>query len=1155
MMVRKGVWVTLVASFCAISSVRAQEVRGTILGRVTDPTGAVVAGLKLEALNVDTGVRYSATTGQTGDYLLPFLIPGSYTLTAEMAGFKKVSRPGIAVRVNDRITIDMSMEVGQTSESVNVVAETPILDTSTASMGQVIDSKTVLDLPLKDGMVVIMATLSPGVTFLAQRTGYTRPFDTGTPSSLSVDGTRTGSNEFSMDGAPNTQRQYVAYSPPPGVVEEFKIQTSSFDASYGFVSGGAMSMSLKSGTNALHGQTYYFLQNPALNANRFFSNRIGTEKANFRLRRWGGSASGPVYLPKLYDGRNRTFWMYGYEGIDSFDPTPYIIESVPTPAQRTGDFSGLLGIGSKYQIYDPFSTTPAPNGRFQRQPLAGNIIPANLINPVARKVAQLWDLPNQAGTIDGVNNYTKAKNAHDVYYNHIVRIDHNISNSQRFYARVNVTQMDRDENFRHNMAVGNKYLRWNRGAAFDHVYNVSARFFVNTRYSYTRFIESVPSLQYGWDLAGLGFSSSFIDQLKQVNPSKLRLPRFQVSGHSELSMQGDAPRYNDTHDFAVNATTTARSHTLRYGLNYRVYRENSYNFDFASGSLAFSTNWTRGPLDTSPSAPMGQGMASFLYGLPTGGYFPIRDSYAEQTRVWATFLQDDWKLSRKLTISLGLRYELPSPLTERFNRSVRGFDASAASPVEAAAKANYAKAPIPEVSVDQFKARGGLTFAGANGQPRTLWKSPKKNLMPRIAFAYSATPNTILRAGYGIYYEPIGVTFVQVNQTGFSRSTDLVPSIDNGQNFIANLTDPFPDGFQVPLGAAGGLATNLGQGVSFFNENMRNPYMQRWQFALQRALPANSVLEVSYVGNRGTGMRISRDLNPVPREYMSTSPVRDQATIDYLNRAVANPFYPLLPKTGLSGSTVSRSQLLRPYPQFTGVSSDLNQGYSWYHSMQVRFEKRFAKGLSSTLSHTWAKMMEARSYLNSTDPMPEEVISDQDRQHRTAITMIYELPFGRGKRWGGSADRVVSGLAGGWQVQGIYSYQTGEPLGFGNAIFTGDLKDIPLARGERSIDRWFNVDAGFERNSSKQLGSNIRTMPSRFSGIRGAPQNNWDLSFIKNTTLKESIRLQFRAEAINAFNHAQFMAPNTSPSSTAFGTVTDEYSWPRVIQFGLKVLF
>lgn len=1106
-------------------------------------------------LNPATGVRSATTSNTSGDYMFPFLIPGTYELTVESPGFKAYKRPGISIRVNDRVTVDVVLELGSTSESIQVTAESPILDTSTASMGQVIDSRTVLDLPLKDGMVVVLATLSPGVSFLPQRTGYTRPFDVGTPSQISIDGTRTGSNEFMLDGAPNMHRGNVSYSPPPGVVEEFKVQTATFDASYGYMAGGALNMSLKSGTNNVNGQLYYFLQNPALNANRFFSNRVGTERANFRLHRWGGSASGPVVLPKLYDGRNRTFWMYGYEGIWSLDPTPYVIEAVPSPAMRQGNFSELLALGSNYQIYDPFTITPAAGGRFSRQPLVGNVIPASRVNPVARNIAALWDPSNQAGTPDGTNNYTKAKNALDIYYNHIVRIDHNISDKQRFFVRTMVTEMDRDENLRHNLAFGNKYLRWNRGAGFDHVYVFSPRMFMNTRYSYARFIENVPPLQNGWDLAGLGFSPQYINRINQVDPRAIRLPRIQVAGYSFLSTATNAPFHNDTHDAASNLTTIVGPHTVRYGAAFRVYRENRYDFGHSSGSFDFGTNWTRGPLDTSPSAPMGQSMASFLYGLPTGGFFPIQDSYAEQGNTWAFYLQDDWKVNRKFTLSIGLRYELASPLTERFNRSVRGFEASAVTPVSAQAEANYARQPIPEVPATQFKVLGGLNFAGASGLPRTLWKTDATNLMPRLGFAYMITPKTVFRGGYGIYYEPIAVRNVHVNQTGFSQQTAFVASVDNGQTYTANLTNPFPDGFLLPLKAAGGTAVNLGQGVSFFNENIRNPYMQRWQFALQQELLKNTLLEVSYVGNRGTRQRISQPLNPVPAQYLSTSPVRDQATINFLNAQVPNPFYPLLPRTGLAANTVSRSQLLRPYPQFTGVSMDVNQGYSWYHSMQVRFERRFAQGFSSTLSYTWSKLMEARERLNEIDPLPYEVISDQDRTHRLASTFIYELPFGPGKTFGGSAGRGMARLIGGWQLQGIYTLQSGEPLGFGNAIFNGNLKDIPLPRGERTVDRWFNVDAGFERNPSRVLAANIRTFPIRFSGIRVATLNNWDLSLIKNTTLTEKVRMQFRMEAINALNHAQFLGPNTVPANTAFGRVTDERAWPRVVQFGLKMLF
>jgi hypothetical protein len=331
--------------------------------------------------------------------------------------------------------------------------------------------------------------------------------------------------------------------------------------------------------------------------------------------------------------------------------------------------------------------------------------------------------------------------------------------------------------------------------------------------------------------------------------------------------------------------------------------------------------------------------------------------------------------------------------------------------------------------------------------------------------------------------------------------------------------------------------------------------MQRWQFALQRQLPANNLIEVSYVGNRGTRMQVGRDLSPVPRQYLSTLPVRDQPVIDFLSAQVDNPFYPLLPGTGLSGTRVSRSQLLRPYPHFTGVSTNDNVGFTWYHSLQVRYEKRFSSGLSGTMSYTWSKTMEALGFLNSTDPLPEEVVSSQDRTHRLALTWLYELPFGRGKQWGASTNAVTSKLIGGWQVQGIYTAQSGAALGFGNAIFNGNLKDIPLPRDQRTVGQWFNINAGFERVNSRQLNQNIRTFPSRFSGVRADGPNNWDLSVLKNTSLKEGVHMQFRAEAINALNHPQFTAPNTSVTSTAFGTVTGEFAWPRVIQFGLKVLF
>jgi hypothetical protein len=427
-------------------------------------------------------------------------------------------------------------------------------------------------------------------------------------------------------------------------------------------------------------------------------------------------------------------------------------------------------------------------------------------------------------------------------------------------------------------------------------------------------------------------------------------------------------------------------------------------------------------------------------------------------------------------------------------------------------------------------------------------------MMPRIGFAWSITPKTVLRGGYGMFFDALGVVNVNVNQTGFSQSTDLNASLDNGQTYIANIANPFPGGFVAPLGAAGGLSTNVGNSISFFDPNTTSSYMQRWQFGVQQQLASNTMVEVSYVGNRGTRMSVGRDQNAVPAQYLSTSPFRDQAVIDFLGSQVANPFYPLLPRTNLAGTNVARSQLLRPYPHYSGVSANENTGYTWYHSLQIRGEKRFSRGLNATVSYTWSKTMEALGYLNAVDTRLEEVISSQDRTHRLAVTAMWELPFGRGKLIHPS-NRIVSGIIGGWQVQGIYTAQSGAALGFGNSIFLGDLKNIPLPKDQRTPARWFNIDAGFNRNNAQQLASNIRTLNTRFSGVRADGPNNWDLSFIKNTRIKEGITTQFRAEAINALNHPQFTAPNTNPVSTAFGTVTGEFAWPRVIQFGMKVLF
>ena len=1151
----------IIGLFCSMFPLAAQEARGTLMGRVADPTQAVVVGAKVDAVNTDTGVHYTSTTNGSGDYILPFLTPGPYNFTVESKGFKTYKRAGIVLRQSDRTTIDVSMEIGEASQSVQVSTEAPILDTSTASMGQVVGSQAIADLPTKDGMVLVLATLSPGVIFTPQSASYIRPFDTSSPSTISINGTRNGSNEFMLDGSSNMQGTQIAYSPPQAVVGEFKVQTSTFDAAFGFMPGAAVNMTLKSGTNTLHGTASYILQNPALNSNNFF--RLAAGKPQNRVHRTSDSLTGPLYIPKVYDGRNKSFFTLGFEWIYSFDPSPWVVEAVPTMAERKGDFSNLLAIGPQYQIYDPYSTAPAAGGQFSRKPLPGNMIPTSQINPVAAKIAPLWDLPNQAGTIDGTNNYTMAKNSQDTYGNELVRIDHNVSDKERFYVRGDLTTLQRPENVRQNNTVGENFYRFNRGFSADNIYMASPQFFIDSRFTLTRFYFGYSPYQDGWDLASLGFAAPFINQIKQLDTRALKFPRIAPTGYSILgggdsdnTNNGDTQTTYNTYEAAVNVTNVIGQHTVRSGVAWRVYQRNAFDLGSSSGAFNFDSTYTNGPLNNAAASPIGQGLASFLYGIPSSGSMPINANYAEQTRYWAFYSQDDWKVSSKLTLTLGLRYELPSPLTERFNRSVEGFNAAAVLPIASQVLQNYAQNPIGQVPASQFKVSGGLTFAGVGGQPRGLWNSSTKEFMPRIGFAYSIRPTTVLRGGYGIYYEPLGVTNVNVNQSGFSSSTAFVGSLDNGQTYIANLANPFPGGFVQPLGAASGASTFLGQSISFFNPGMTNPYMQRWQFAVQQQFPGRTLLELSYVGNRGTRLRATQDLNPVPRQYYSTLPTRDQAAINFLNAQVPNPFYPLLPSTGLASKTVATSQLLRPYPQFTGISASMNSGFSWYHGLQARAEKRLSAGLSAQYSFSWSKFMEATSYLNPTDIQPAKVISDLDRSFRSTVSWIYELPFGKGKHLGSSANPVMSRIISGWQLQGVYTNQSGAPLGFGNALLLPGktMADVLLPAGQRSVGQWFNVSA-FNRTSSQQLASNIVALSSRFGGVRAPGVNNWDMSAIKNTQIKERLGLQFTAQFINALNHPQFTPPNTSPTSTAFGQLTGSYTWQRIIEFGMKIAF
>lgn len=921
-------------------------------------------------------------------------------------------------------------------------------------------------------------------------------------------------------------------------MQEFKVQSATFDAQFGNTEGGVTNISIKSGANDFHGSAYYYKMSPSLFANQWFANAQSQPRTNFDYDRWGGSAGGPIFIPKFYDGRNRTFFMWGYEQFSESRPRNNGVKTTLTEANMQGDFSALLGLSSSYQIYNPFTRRQTTPGVYQADPFAGNRIPNALISPVAKGLLQYWPKPLGPGLSDGRQNLDEPNLLEVIdYSNHTVRLDHNVSDSDRPAARL--SWYDRDSNYNdyfHTIATGQWFQFISRSASADYVKILSPTLVWNVRYGYNRFVRvtAMNPAASGFDLTSVGFPSAYSNQI----PGDLRtFPGIDISGYQGTNA-GAEYRPNDTHAFAGTLNQTLGSHAIKYGFEFRAYRETAtFSGNDGVGRFAFDTAYTRGPLSTASSAPnnLGQSAAAFLLGLPSTSSVARLASYAEQSTSYSGFVHDDWRVNDRLTLNIGIRYEVEGALRERWNRSLRGFD------------------PTATTTLGGKTYNGLVTVPGVGGEPSGLYNTPKANLLPRFGFAYKLNNKTVLRGGYGIYYGFLGQRRGDVVLTGFSRTTTL-NATSNNIDFVNTLSNVFTTPILEPRPAAEIPASLMGTGLTFFNENPKTSQQQRWQMNLQREIGGGWVAEAGYVGNRGTRIEITRNMNALPLQYLSTSPVRDNATNTFLGAQVDNPLAGLLPGTSLNNAKTPRSNTLRPFPLYGDLNTTTNQGYTWYHSLQASAQKRFSHGYTLMLSYTWSKFMQATEYLNAADPMPTEVISDADTPHRLSISGIYELPFGKGQRFLTSGNPVLSRLAGGWQLQGIYTYQSGRPISItsGGTIFTGNFADFDLEKP--TVEKWFNT-SGFNTVSNQQLVSNVRTFPLRFSNLRFDPLSAVDFSVIKGTAITERVNLQFRAEALNAFNSPNFGAVDVNPTSANFGRVTAVNNYARRIQLGLRLVF
>lgn len=1133
----------------------AQEYRATLTGRVIDAQEAVIPNVRITAINQNTGAKSETTSTAAGEYTIPFLAPGEYTVSAEMPGFKKYIRENFQLSTGERIGLDIRLEVGQSVESVTVNAEAPMLNTESATVGQVIGSHQVENMPLNGRTPLVLAQLSMGVTPNSDPK-FSRPFDNAGPSDMSMGGAPSRTNELLTDGAPNTTgNSRVAYNPPVDAVDEVRVHTFEADAAYGHTGGGTVNVVLKGGSNAFHGVLYEFNQVSALAATPFFTNLAGLTKPVTRYNQYGVNGGGPLWVPKVFNGRNKVFWFFAWEGIKDSFPEP-ITTTVPTAAERTGDFSALLKLGSQYQLYDP-NTGVAQGTRISRKPFDGNIIPMDRLNSIAKGFLQFWPLPNQVGRPDGRDNYLANSVRTDVYDNELGRLDFNLSEKNKMFW--NFHHNDRVENrgnLFNNIATGNFLGRINWGSVFDDVYTINSATLVNVRLAWNRFVESNIRPSSGFNPTTLGFPS-----LIAANSPKLVLPRIDFStcgNHNNFECLGDSGGDRTPFDiFQIfgDVVKIMGKHSLKMGTDIREYRESAASYGNSSGAYTFRSDWTRGPLDNSTSSPLGQDFAAFMLGLPANGNsaagnFQLQASRTNQAKYVSVFIQDDWRARSNLSLNIGLRFERDLNTTERFNRTLIGFDPSTPNPISAAATAAYAANPIALLPAAQFKVNGGPLFASAANPD--VYQTRPGYFSPRFGFAW--TPHvlgshTVVRGGTGVFVFPLGT--LGINQPGFSRTTDVVQTQNGYLTPYATLSNPFPGGILYPTGSSLGLTTNLGQGITFYNPHPLNPYSIRWEFGIEHQFPGQIVLETAYEGNHAVHLQVDRPLNFIPARYLSTSPFRDQATIDLLSSNVKNPFAGLIPGTTLNGSTVQLQTLLQPFPEFGGITmSQNNDGSSYYHALDVRFEKRYSRGLNLLANYVWSRTIERLSRLNNSDPLLEKRVSQVDRPQRLVLSGSYELPFGQGKPLSFHSSKWANRVAGGWVINGIYNYQSGQPLDWGNLIYLGG----DLRYNARNIDNAF-VTTNFITASNQQLGSNIRTFPSRFGNLRADATNNLDASLLKNTFMSERLNLQLRFEAFNALNHAVFSGPNLSATSSSFGKITNQNNLSRGIQLGARLVW
>jgi len=1153
----------------AASALWAQDFRATITGQVKDPSGAPIVNANVKAVKEGTNETKETKTNAEGLYTLTYLDPGRYAVEITSQGFSTLNRTGIVLLTADKLNLSVTLEVGQVTQAITVVGEQELIQTQTAARGLNFDPIKVAEYPLNGRQSYMLLALTPGVLFTQRtfgNTGFsgTRAWDVN--GSYTMNGGRTGTNQFLMNGAPISSNGTWNLALNVEAIQEFKVMVNTYDSQYGRSGGGHVNTVMKSGTNDWHGSLFDFWRNKVLDANNTQNNRVGSGRGKRNQHQFGGVIGGPIR-------KDKDFILFSFEGWRERVPFPTVTSTIPGEMRSGGGFSQF-----NQNIFDPLTSRLCVNnvdaspcragGLYIRSAFPGNVIPASRISPIARNIVNLYPLPNNTGASTINQNYFGTGNVGIYGYEQpSFRYDKVMGANHRLYGLYSFqdgSEFRNQNGFQPPAQTGNMpgTTRTNHLYVADWTWVLSPTAVLDLRASVNHFWENFPDVsdpEFTIDKLG-------IRNIPQVAtfPSRLA-PRVTVSDYNDILGNRFRNRSSRTQlNFSPSLSQTRGKHSTKYGFEWANIIRGNQDSGRPTGALNFDRYWTRQYSGVGQGNQDGSAVAALLLGVPSGGSIDFNDTYLRREPYLAFFVQDDWKIHPKLTLNLGLRYDIQWPVTEIHNRLNSIFDFNVKNPLSDqvlarwrqlkaeydATNPRYLYPDVPDT------LRGGLTFAGVGGQPRQIYNYDLTNIQPRVGFAWRLLSKTVMRGGVGIFHR----TATQGGLTsGFSQTTPYQRSLDGDRLPSAGLTgrysleNPFPDGVVPPTGSSLGLVTTIGRGVSYDLRERRIPRTYQYSFGFDHELPWNMVFEISYVGS-------VTNKEPIGLQLSDMTPARfDEALLDpnKYNNPVPNPFFGILPTTGAGAApTINARELFRRVPLFPSITQNLNNlGRVWYNGLQVRFEKRAFNtrrtgAMTWVLSYTFAKQMEL-NLLNNNHFEAERFINqltDIDRPQQFSWSGVWDLPFGKGRTIN-MENKVLNTLAGGWNFNWILTYYAGPPTPYPDAVFSCGQYVV----SDQSFNRWFE-----NRRScyTQRPPYSFRTVESRFPNIRDHAIPQLALTVAKRFYFTERYELEVRGEAFNATNSPMFRGPNTSFTDPLFGTVPiQQDNFPRNIQLGMRLKF